>query len=191
MNILIKDILALLPEGAKSCSVYITNGVIASTSSAPEGFKAEKEINGAGKMLIPGLVNAHTHASMTIFRKCADDLLFNDWLFGKIMPLEEKLTAEDCYWGMLLAIMEMLRTGTTAFIDMYSFMDALVGAIEESGIRAILSRGLLGGSDDPKAGEERLREAIDAAEKWKGRDNFCFMLAPHAPYTCEIGRAHV
>ena len=187
MKILIKGILAVTPGGAETCSVYISDGLIASTSSAPEGFAADKTIHGAGKMLIPGLVNAHTHAAMTIFRNCADDLLFNDWLFGKIMPLEDKLTADDCYWGTLLAVMEMLRSGTTSFIDMYYFMDALARAIEESGIRAILSRGLQGSSEDPAGGDERLREALEAIENWKGRDNLGFMLAPHAPYTCDEG----
>ena len=187
MNILIKDILAVLPDATKVCSVYVIDGVIASVADAPAGFTPDKTISGSGKMLIPGLVNAHTHASMTIFRNCADDLLFNDWLFGKIMPLEDKLTAEDCYWGTMLAIMEMLRSGTTSFVDMYYFMDELVRAIQDSGIRAVLSRGLMGSVDDPSAGEMRMREAIDSFEKWKGLDNLHFMLAPHAPYTCDEG----
>lgn len=187
MNIRINDILAILPGGPERCSVYISDGVIASVSAPPDGFTAEKTIPGAGKMLIPGFVNAHTHASMTFLRNCADDLLFNDWLFGRVMPLEDKLTGEDCYWTMLLAVMEMLRSGTTAFIDMYYFMDDLARAVEESGIRAVLSRGLQGGADDPAGGEKRLREALDAAEKWKGRENLSFMLAPHAPYTCDEG----
>ena len=187
MNILIEDILAFQPGGAETCSVYITDSKIASTTTAPEGFKADKTIRGAGKMLIPGLVNAHTHASMSLFRNCADDLLFNDWLFGRIMPLEDKLTGEDCYWSMLLSVMEMLRSGTTAFVDMYYFMNDLARAVEDSGIRAVLSRGLQGGADDSGAGETRLREALEAADSWKGRDNLTFMLAPHAPYTCDEG----
>jgi len=187
MNILIKDVLALLPDGVKTCSVYINNGVIASVSTAPKEFHPDKTIYGNGKMLIPGLVNTHTHASMTILRNCADDLLFNDWLFGRILPLEEKLTGEDCHWGMKLAIMEMLRCGTTAFIDMYDFMDNLAQAVLDTGIRAVLSRGLIGNSDDPSAGEARLKEALDAIHKWKGNGNLSFMIAPHAPYTCDEG----
>jgi len=103
------------------------------------------------------------------------------------MPLEDKMTAEDVYWGTLLAIMEMLRTGTTSFIDMYVFIDEVAHAVADSGMRAALSRGLLGGEDDPSAGETRLREAYDAIEKWKGASNISFMLAPHAPYTCDEG----
>ena len=187
LNILIKDILAVLPDGAKTCSVYIADGKIASTTAAPDGFAADKTIAGNGKMLIPGLINAHTHASMSPFRNCADDLLFNDWLFGRIIPLEDKLTGEDCYWSMLLSVMEMLRSGTTTFIDMYYFMDDLSRAVVDSGIRAVLSRGLQGGASDPEGGASRLREALDAVEKWKGHDNLTFMLAPHAPYTCDEG----
>ena len=187
LGILIRDILALLPEGARTCSVYISGGTIASVSGEPEGFEVDKTIHGAGKMLIPGLVNAHTHAPMTLFRNCADDLLFNDWLFGRIMPLEDKLTADDCYWGTMLAIMEMLRSGTTSFIDMYYFLGALARAVDESGIRAVLSRGLSGGEDDPAGGEKRLREALDEPGRWKGHERISFMLAPHAPYTCGEG----
>jgi len=183
MNILIKDILALLPDGVKTCSVYVSNGVIKSVSTEPEGFIVDKTIFGAGKMLIPGLINAHTHATMSILRNCADDLLFDDWLFGRILPLEDKFIEDDYYWGTLLAIMEMLRSGTTSFIDMYFYLDVLVRAVDETGIRAVLSRGLI----DPgelKAGEERLKEALDSYGRHKGHERVSFMLAPHAPYTC-------
>ena len=185
MNIHIRDILAILPDGAKVCSVFIGNGLIESVTTAPEGFTAEKTISGSGKMLIPGFINAHTHAAMTIFRNCADDRLFNDWLFGRIFPLEEKLIEGDEYWGMMLAVMEMLRSGTTGFIDMYGIVtEDYPRAIEESGIRAALSRGIAGDAD---AAEGKLRRVIDEADRWKGRSNLSFMIAPHAPYTCDEG----
>ena len=184
MNILVKDILAVLPGETVVCSVYITDGVIASVTSAPEGFMPDKTIHGSGKMLIPGFVNAHTHTSMTIFRNCADDLLFNDWLFGRIFPLEEKIVGDDCYWGTTLAVMEMLRSGTTAFVDMYYFTDFCARAVIDSGIRAVYSRGLTG---DTVTGEEKLRETLEEYSRWKGYDNLSFMLAPHAPYTCDDG----
>ena len=193
MNILIKDILAVLPNDsgkgleAKTCSVYIKDGLIASITTAPDDFKPDKTIIGTGKMLMPGFVNAHTHATMTILRNCADDLLFDEWLFGRIMPLEDKMTGEDNYWGTTLAIMEMLRTGTTTYIDMYYFLDDLARAVDDTGIRAVLSRGLIGNAEDPSAGEVRLKEAIEAYEKWKDHERISFMLAPHAPYTCDEG----
>jgi len=186
VNILIKDILTVLPDGVETRSVYISNGIIKSVTTEPEGFIVDKTIFGAGKMLIPGLINSHSHATMTILRNCADDLLFDDWLFGRIMPLEDKLTAEDNYWGTTLAIMEMLRTGTTCFIDMYYYLDELVRAVNDSGMRAVLSRGLMN-SDGPDAGDKRLQEALDAVERHKGFDTINFVLSPHAPYTCDEG----
>jgi 5-methylthioadenosine/S-adenosylhomocysteine deaminase len=138
-------------------------------------------------MLIPGLVNAHTHVYMTVFRNCADDLTFNDWLFGRILPLEDQLTAEDCYWSTLLGFMEMLSTGTTSYNDMYPITNASARAAAETGIRAVLSRGLTGGADDQAGGERRLREAFEELEQWKNTENMTFMLGPHAPYSCDPG----
>jgi 5-methylthioadenosine/S-adenosylhomocysteine deaminase len=83
--------------------------------------------------------------------------------------------------------MEMLSTGTTAYSDMYIFTDASVRAARDTGMRAVLSRGLTGGADDEAGGERRLREAFAEIEKWKGAANISFMLAPHAPYTCDPG----
>jgi 5-methylthioadenosine/S-adenosylhomocysteine deaminase len=138
-------------------------------------------------MLLPGLVNAHTHAAMNVFRNSADDLLFNDWLFGRVMPMEDKLCGEDCYWGTQLACLEMIATGTTSFIDMYYFTDDVTRAVDESGMRAVMSRGLSGDKSDPATAEAKLREAVDVYEKWKGHPRITFMLAPHAPYTCDDG----
>lgn len=193
MNILIENIFTLLPcadskDGftADVRSVYIEDGIISSISAKPEGFKAGKTINGSGKMLMPGLVNAHTHAAMSLLRNCADDLLFDEWLFKRIMPLEDKLDGSAVYWGTMLSIMEMLRSGTTTFIDMYYFLDDIARAVAETGIRAVLSRGLTCDADDPSVGEAKLREAIDVYKRWNN-ERINFMIAPHAPYTCDDG----
>lgn len=185
MTILIRDILAVLPDGVKVSSIYIKDGVITAIDDAPPEFKADKTIPGSGRLLIPGLVNAHTHVYMTLFRNCADDLTFDDWMYGRILPLEDALTPEDCYWGTLLGIMEMLSTGTTAFSTMDFFMDATAGAIKEAGIRAVLARGLVGGRDNPEGGRMRLNQAFDALSKWKDIETIDFMLGPHAPNTCD------
>jgi len=185
MNIFIKDILTVLPDGVKTCSVYVSDGIINSVTTEPEGFVFDKTIFGNGKLLMPGLINAHTHTPMTILRNSADDLLFDDWLFGRVLPLEDKMNGQDFYWGTMLAVMEMLRSGTTSFIDMYYFMDDLVRAVDDTGIRAVLSRGLMGDASDPSARDKRLHEALDAIERHKGHARIDFMLAPHAPYTCD------
>ncbi len=193
MNTLFKDIMALLPSpgGAltvENSSVYVEGDSIASVGKAPEGFMADAIVDGRGKLLMPGLVNSHTHVYMSMFRNCADDLAFADWLFNHILPLEDGMTAEDCYWGSLLGYMEMLATGTTASLDMFVFPETAARAASEAGVRAALSRGLTGGADDRAGGERRLREARDEIEKWRGKNELItYMLGPHAPYTCDPG----
>ncbi len=187
MGILIRSVDALMCDGIKNCSIYIENGEIAGIDKVPENFVAERVISGEGKLLIPGLINAHTHSYMTVFRNSADDIAFTDWLFKKILPMEDKLVPGDLYWGVLLACMEMIRTGTTSFLDMYIFVDETAQAAEDAGMRAVLSRGLTGGKDDVEGGKRRLDEALKEIAKWKGHDRISFMLAPHAPYTCDEG----
>ena len=120
MNTLFRDIRALLPEGVRETNVCVSDGRILAVGEVPGDFRADTVYAGKDRLLIPGLVNAHTHVYMTMFRGCADDLSFTDWLFGHIDPLEAQMTREDCYWATLLGYLEMLSTGTTACLDMYS-----------------------------------------------------------------------
>src|SRR5690606_21044137 len=101
-------------------------------------------IDARDRLVMPGLINTHTHAAMVLFRGVADDLPLMTWLKEKIWPLEARLTAEHVYWGTRLAINEMLLSGTTTFADMYFFLEEEARAVEETGIRAVLSRGLIG-----------------------------------------------
>ena len=146
-------------------------------------FRPDRVLDGRGLVALPGLVNAHTHAAMTLLRGYADDLPLMQWLEEKIWPLEGKLNSKDVYWGTKLATLEMLRAGITAFADMYFFMEDAARAVEESGIRACLSRGLIGLGDQPEKG---LEENIDLIEKWhqQAHGRITVMLGPHAPYTC-------
>ena len=186
MNTLFRNIRALLPEGVRETSVCVSGGEIFAVGEVPADFRADTVVEGKGKLLIPGLVNAHTHVYMTMFRGCADDLSFTDWLFGHIDPLESKMTREDCYWATLLGYLEMISTGTTACLDMYIFTETALRAAEESGFRTALSRGLTGGAGDPEGGKRRIREALEEMEDWKGStDRIRFFLGPHAPYTCD------
>ncbi len=143
----------------------------------------DKVIDGRDKLLMPGLVNTHTHAAMTLMRGYADDLPLMEWLENKIWPLEAKLTADDVYWGSMLAILEMIKSGTTTFNDMYFFMEQTARAVKETGIRAVLARGLIGVGPEAESGLEESRELI---EKWHraADERINFRLGPHAPYTC-------
>jgi 5-methylthioadenosine/S-adenosylhomocysteine deaminase len=143
----------------------------------------DRIIDGSGKMIAPGFVNAHGHAAMTLLRSYADDVPLMFWLEKRIWPVEVRLKREDVYWGTMLAILEMLKTGTTTFTDMYFFMDQVAEAVAESGIRAVLSRGLAGISDQAEKG---LEESEQFVRNWQGKAQrrITTMLGPHAPYTC-------
>ena len=143
----------------------------------------DKVINGRGKVLAPGLVNAHGHAAMTLLRSYADDVPLMYWLEKRIWPVEAKLKREDVYWGTMLAILEMIKSGTTTFTDMYFFMDQVAEAVEESGIRGVLSRGLVGIGEMADKG---LTESEQFVGAWQGKGDgrITTMLGPHAPYTC-------
>ena len=184
MNILIRSILAVLPEGKRVVDVCISGDRIAAVDSVPQGFVPDRTIDGSGRLLIPGLVNAHSHAYMTVFRNCADDLTFSDWLFGRISPMEDQLTGEDCYWSSKLACAEMLLTGTTTYYDMGIFMEDAARAAVDTGIRAVLSRGLSGAPDGVDGPNPRLDQAVRLYENWKQYPTLSFMIGPHAPYSC-------
>lgn len=141
-------------------------------------------IDGSGKVAIPGLVNAHTHAAMTLLRGYADDLALMEWLETKIWPREAHLKPADVYRGTMLAIAEMIRGGTTCFADMYFYPDEVAKAVVETGIRASLCGVLLGIL--PEAGK-MVEEAARFVRRWHGAEGrITAMFGPHALYTCPI-----
>jgi len=150
-----------------------------------ETQQAEQIIDAKGCVVMPGLVNAHNHAGMTLFRGYADDLPLKEWLEEHIWPAEAKLTGEDVYCGTLLACLEMIRSGTTAFADMYFYMDQAARAVEESGMRASLSHGMIELFDEAK-GDADLKEGIRFAKEWNNAADgrITTMYGPHAPNTC-------
>ncbi|MGI5853215.1 MAG: amidohydrolase [Bacillota bacterium] len=140
-------------------------------------------VDGKGKILIPGLMNCHTHVPMVMLRGLADDLELHTWLQQAVFPIENGMTPEDVYWATKVGIAEMIRGGTTCFADMYFHMDSLAQAVAEAGIRAVLSWGFgnVGGN-----GEAKLANSLDFALRHRnGADGrITTMLGPHAPYTC-------
>ena len=148
-----------------------------------EGISSDEVIDGKGMLALPGLINTHTHVAMTLFRSYADDLALMDWLQNMIWPAEAHLDDDIVYWGSMLAFAEMIRGGTTAFCDMYMFMESCAKAAEKAGIRGNIARGLAGVTPN---GEKALEENIRLYQDW---NNACdgrirVMLGPHAPYTC-------
>ena len=150
----------------------------------PEGYDGARIIDATGKLAAAGMVNAHTHIAMCLLRSYGDDMALMDWLQNKVWPAEAGLKYGDCYWGTRLGILEMLKGGTTAFADMYFFEDETARAVEESGIRACLARGLTGDKYDKE--DQRLAENVRLYKDWNGKADgrLTVMLGPHAPYTC-------
>ena len=188
MNLELRNILAVLPDGdtdiTQKTSIFIQGDTIASIGNAPAGFQAEKVMDCEGKMAIPGLINAHTHSYMAFMRNVADDLSFMDWLFGTIDPIEQQMTDDDAYWGASLAILEMMKSGTTCFNDMQMNIHQTTRAVKESGMRAVICRGLVGSGND-EAGQIRLKQAYEERDAFADCDRLQFFLGPHAPYTCD------
>jgi 5-methylthioadenosine/S-adenosylhomocysteine deaminase len=177
--ITLNDARDILPD----TSILIRDGRIAALLSAGAALPAaDRIIDAAGHVALPGFVNAHTHAAMTLLRGYADDMELQPWLQEKIWPTEAKLQEADVYWGTQLAIAEMLRAGITCFNDMYFFHNAATRACEETGIRACISGVLLGFLPDPEAAlAESKRFVIEQKAK---KNRVIPMLGPHAPYTC-------
>lgn len=148
-----------------------------------QGWSADKVIDANGMVALPGFVNCHTHAAMTLLRSYADDLPLMQWLSERIWPLEDRLTGDDVYWGTMLCVLEMIKSGTTTFADMYFFMNDVAKAVEQSGIRASLSRGMIGVA--PTA-QMALEESEAFVREWHGKagGRITTMVGPHAPYTC-------
>ena len=136
-----------------------------------------------GKLVIPGFFNTHTHAPMSLLKGISDDEPFDTWLFKKVLPVENKLTEEMIYWGTILAQMEMVKRGIVAFVDMYFKEEWVAQAVADFGMKAVLTRGLVGDERDDGG---RLKENLALFEKWHeshgGRIKIGF--GPHSPYLC-------
>lgn len=164
----------------------IENGFVATKGGRIEYVGTEEPagqfetvIDGRGKVLMPGLINTHSHLAMTLLRGYADDMNLQDWLYNKIFPFEDKLTAEDIIEGSKIGIDEMLAGGTTCFSDMYFFQAETGRVAAEKGIRAALSGCVNFDGYDRKV---KLMEAM--AEEFKDNDLISFTFSPHAIYTC-------
>ena len=182
-DFVIHDVKFLKPDGeVDTANIFVTGDKISAITHDDE-VTAEKIIDGRNKFATPGFVNAHTHASMTLLRSYSDDKALMDWLQKDIWPIEDKMTRHDIYIGAKLAAVEMIRSGTTAFADMYGpCMDEVAKVVDESGLRGILSQGLIGFAD----GDKKLASNIDLYKNFHGAADgrITIMFGPHAIYTC-------
>lgn len=185
-KLLLKNIELLDTPNGEANVIAVEDGKISYIGKdLPDSFAADEVIDGKGMLATAGMVNTHGHVSMTLLRSYADDMALMDWLENKIWPIEAKMNAKDIYWGAMLGIAEMLKSGTTCFADMYCFMDDVARAVAETGIRANLSRGLIGLAPDK---DGKLAENTQLVKDWQGYDNGRIRITygPHAPYTCPV-----
>src|SRR5512140_68340 len=167
-------------------AVAIAGDSIVAVGDAAKDFTAAETIDCGGRALLPGLVNAHTHAAMTLLRGLADDLRLDVWLMGYVMPVErEFVNPEFVELGTGIACAEMIRSGVTSFADMYYFEEAVAKATAEIGLRALCGQTILKfPSPDAASYEDGLARARDFIIRWRNHPLIVPAPAPHAPYTC-------
>jgi 5-methylthioadenosine/S-adenosylhomocysteine deaminase len=178
------DAFTVHPSG----SIAIADGQIVAIGSGALECQARETVDCQGRLVMPGLVNAHTHAPMTLLRGLADDLRLDVWLMGYMMPVErEFVRPEFVALGTRLACAEMIRSGTTCFADMYYYEDAVAGAAAGAGLRALCGQTVLKfPSPDAASFEDSLAYARDFITRWQGHRLITPGVAPHAPYTCTV-----
>jgi 5-methylthioadenosine/S-adenosylhomocysteine deaminase len=174
-------------------SIAIADGTLRAVGDIGPEYEPAETIDCGGRVVMPGLVNAHTHASMTMLRGLADDLRLDVWLMGYMMPVEREFVRPDFVaLGTKLACAEMIRSGTTCFADMYYFEEAVAEAVAGVGLRALCGQTVLKfPAPDAASFEDSLARARELVTRWKGHPLIVPSVAPHAPYTCteEILRA--
>ncbi len=177
MSILIRD----AEVDGQPTQIYIEENRIVEIGKKRE---ADVVIEGDGKVVLPGLVNLHTHTPMVLLRGFGDDMVLQQWLETKVWPQEAKLKPEDIYWGAKLACLEMIKSGTTTFLDMYFHMDQVAKAAKEMGLRAFLAEGFID-LGIPSRAAEQFKAADEANRKIEAlrSSRITPVLGPHAIYT--------
>ena len=173
----------------KDAAIAVTDGVIVAIGSSSEissAYISDKILSGDNRIVLPGLVNGHSHAAMTLLRGVADDLALMEWLNNYIFPAEVKFVDADFVRiGTELACWEMIRGGTTTFVDMYYFPDVIAEVVESCGMRAMVSATVIDQrSPDAENAADSLSKGLAFIDRWKGRNSrITPILGPHANYT--------
>ena len=187
MSILIKNGLILTQNNQRDIfqgSIFIEDSIIAEISKKPLNTEADLIIDARNQLVLPGLVNTHTHIPMTLLRGYGDDMVLQEWLEKRIWPVEAKLTSDKVKAASKLAFLEMISSGTTMFQDMYFFEETIAAVAEQMGIRAALGFAFID-HGTPQYNAEDLFPACDLfIRQWKNHELITPVMAPHGTYTC-------
>ncbi len=187
MSILIKHATILTQDKSRQRlqgDIYIDGQVIEEVSQTPISVEADYKIDGAHKLILPGLINTHTHIPMTLFRGYGDDMLLKDWLAQRIWPVEAKLDKKSIESGTELGLVEMIASGTTSYLDMYFFEETIAKVTEKVGMRGFLGFALIDFDTPEYEAKELVPQCEQFVKYWKGNDLISPVVAPHSTYSC-------
>ncbi len=187
-SFLFRNVTVVRADGALCQNIFVgvQGSRVVYVDNVPPMQEFDEVIDGVGKTLTAGLVNAHTHVGMSLMRGYGEDMPLNNWLFDRIFPFEDKLCGEAVFWSSLLGIAEMIKTGTTSFSDMYFFCEDTVKAVLESGIKANIGRGISCFDESQKFADlAAYRDLCAMIPAFDGADDGRLRIdvAPHAEYT--------
>lgn len=186
MKYAIKNGLVLKWDGQnfvlKNEDVFVDGSNIESIGNPPGKACEYTPIDASDHLVMPGLINTHTHVYMNFMKNSADELEFNDWLFNKILPVEAQMTDSDFYWTTLLGCIEMIKTGTTCYLDMHIRENQCAKAATDSGMRAFIGK-CLTGEDLFTDGKDSFKKALLEKAEYEC-DRIKFVLSPHSVYLC-------
>ena len=169
----------------KNVDIELTDNKITKIAKNIESDSEEKVIDATGKIVMPGLINTHSHVPMSIFRETLDGYNLQDWLEKKIWPMEDKLTESDIYYGSKLSFIEMIKTGCTTINDMYFMTDDIINAAIDTGIRLQTTRTLMNMNEED--GIQRLKELDELLEKYRNKNELItFNAGIHGLYTTNL-----
>jgi 5-methylthioadenosine/S-adenosylhomocysteine deaminase len=187
MSILIKHSTILTQNDSRQQlqgDLYIEDHQIVEISKKPLSIEADYKIDGAKKLILPGLINTHTHIPMTLFRGYGDDMLLKDWLSQRIWPVEAKLDKKSIESGTELGLLEMIASGTTSYLDMYFFEETIAKVTEKAGVRGFLGFALIDFDTAEYNASELIPQCEQFVKRWKGHTLISPVVAPHSTYSC-------
>ena len=188
MSILIKHSTILTQNDSRQQfqgDLYIEDHRIVEVSKKPLSVEADYVVDGTSKLVIPGLINTHTHIPMTLFRGYGDDMLLKDWLSQRIWPVEAKLDKKSIESGTALGLLEMIASGTTSFLDMYFFEDTIAQITEKTGMRGFHGYALVDFDTPEYNASELFPQCEQFVKRWKGNQLISPVIAPHSTYSCK------